>query len=211
MRYIAVILCFLMLSLGCKTTSKSVKETHTSTRDSISSFDSTAISNTDVHKEVEITNHRTERDSVFGIPAKNVADSINKKDLELPRTKTGTAVPRRFEKKEDGVRAWAVIDTNGNLLYGCDVDSITFVVKNLIRENNTIRSRYDSLASVLARTKEQVVVKYVEVSTKDTKIVKEKNWWGRNWKLLVVLVVAVVLITVFKWWNPILSFIKKLF
>lgn len=186
--YISLIMA-LVASVGCKTTRKSVQSTEVKT-DSLRN-DSMRSQQTNTNKDVEKTKIIIERDTAVGIPGANIADTAKGiKVNDIPRTINGKAVPQHFEKKEKGVRAWVKIDTNGRVLYGCEVDSYTLVIKNLIRENTILRERYDSLAYTQQHTNKQRVS--TEQKTTEVTIVKERTWWGRNWRWIVGLIVAII-------------------
>lgn len=199
MKYLSHILCLLLILVaGCNTSKKVSSTTIQSTRDSVAHFDSSARETVKTIRTGSDTNtHTTLRDSVIDLGGKTVEDSVGKEDLEVPRTKNGTAVPRRFEKKENGVRAWAVIDTNGNLRYGCEVDSYKIVVRNLMRERVQITNTIDSLVKVIINTNSTKAHTSESVTKQETVIVKQKSWWGRNWKLLVIGAVLLVLIVLY--------------
>lgn len=198
MRYIAHIslITLFVISVGCNTTKKSVQSTEVNI-DSVAKVDSVAkAAETKVSGSNDTFRSRTERDTAVGIGAKSVKDSVQAKDMELARTKDGKAVPRKWGKMENGVWLYAMLDTFGNLTYGCDVDSITLVIKGLIRDSINIHNRYDSLASLYERSASKQHTASTHASTKETTIVKTPTWWGRNWRLIVGGVVIVIILLI---------------
>lgn len=182
------LICILFTALvfaSCSSTKKTLS------RDEKRTDSATTQKETVVNTSSDRVRERVEKDSVIGLRKRSVEDSVDKADLEIPKTSTGKSVPRLFEKYEDGVRAYAVIDTNGNLRYGCDVDSITLVVRSLIRDSISTHRQFDSLAALYER----------QASTHETTVVSTKvttpSWWAKWWRVIALLLIELVLVIIY--------------
>lgn len=205
MKALISIFCLLLITVvGCKSSRKVATTTFHSQRDSVSVVDSSTEQLKQVSDQVSDTNKVTIiRDSLINLPGRSVIDSVNKEDLEIARTKNGVAVTRRFDKRENGVRAWAIIDTNGNLTYGCEVDSYKLVVKNLIRQTEVMSNIITKLEERNRSDLKQSNVYSDTTNIQETVKVIKKSWWGRNWWWIILLViVAAALFILYKIWRP---------
>lgn len=191
------LLAIVLIPVGCKTTQKSVQSTDI-VRDTLE-----AVQESRASRSTDTSRHTMVTDTTVGIKAKSLADTVEAAEMELPRTKDGKAVARHWQKYQDGVRVYASLDTNGNLTYGCDVDSLTLVIKGLIRESVNIQGRYDSLASAYGRRAT------VQASRREVIQTVSPTWWGKYWKLVIAGVLGIVLLLFtgrvsgfFKWIKP---------
>ena len=137
-----------------------------------------------------------EKDSAVGLPAKAVSDEIAAKDTEVPRTKDGTAVPRHFSKKQNGLEAWVTIKADGNISYGANADSLTLIIRNL-------QQWYDSVSHVKATydTTNTYQSSQKTISS-ETYTVKVRSFWASNWWWIVAAVVLGVVAFIIKTWGP---------
>lgn len=180
MKYQLYILFLVVALIGCSTSRKSTN-TSVANSDSVETKEDQSTKETrDREKET------TTRDSLFGIPEKAVEDSMSKEEQETPRTKSGVARPVYKENTKDGLTAWILIDTTGNIKFGAKSDSITLLVRNLVREKEIISERYEHLYKWVQDQKRN------SVTNVETVIVKEKSWWGKNWKLIGIMVCIVI-------------------
>lgn len=135
--YISILLFAASCSLSKKTSTRAEQSI-------IKDTASTVIENRSNTQQIREKETRIS-DTVIGISGKTVADTINKEDTYIPRTQSGKAVPRHYETKDNGLRAWVTIDTNGNVLYGAEADSMTLVIHDLVQENERLTNIAESL------------------------------------------------------------------
>lgn len=200
--------------LGCSSSRRSVDSTtvHKDTAGTAKAHSDSAAHSSNV-KQADNTNTFRARttikdDTAIGIAARHIKGNIAADELGPVTTATGRKVPHSYRRDDgNGIAAWAVIDTNGNLQYGCDADSLTFVVQNLLSvidsSNATHEHSYDSLATEyrkLLDSAARFAVRRDSTATTTT-IVKQATWWGRNWKLLVIGAIALVLIGALKYFK----------
>jgi hypothetical protein len=177
-------LAVLLLS-ACKSLQKTTSHT-TTQKDSVNSqADSRSTTS------IEHTSTLEKKDTAIGIAGKSVSDTLTAEQTEPVVTKSGKKQPRQYSKKDNGVTAWVVLDTNGKIYYGAETDSITMVVTNLITERDRWKFLYDSqkIANIFR--------KETDTTVDNTLIVEKKTFWGIAWPYalagLVIGVLALIL------------------
>jgi hypothetical protein len=161
------------------------------------------------HEEVDTTaqeatdsqehSHSSEtKDSTIGLSAKSVQDSVGSVLTELAINAKKTPIYK--ERTINGLKAWVLIDTSGKIHFGANCDSITLVVKGIIRERDSFKGLYHK------ETFERTVINDESSVTKT--IVKEP-WWIANWYWILAGVVAALL--VLDNYFPVFNWILKLF
>lgn len=160
----------LLLLVACGTSKKTSSEKQYKSQDTAATQVAQHTADSSGRSSVQVI-----RDSAIGIQGKKVEDSISKEDTEIPVTPKGKKVPRHFAKKENGLTAWVVIDTNGNVRYGAESDSLTLVVKNLVRQS-------DSLTRIIS-TKDSSNTRIVHAvqQTSISSTTKVRGFWAANW------------------------------
>lgn len=179
-------LSLLLFTSACNTSRKASQSTSVATRDTVDQRN-----DLNVKQDNSQVKETTKTDSTIGISPKSVEGFLPADDQKLTSANTGKRKPVYKEERKDGVTAWIAIDTNDNIRFGAKTDSITLVIKNLIREKETITRKYDSLANWVERQKSQ------SVRVDNTVIVKEKTWWGKNWKTIFTVFGVVVFVIIF--------------
>lgn len=180
MKYQLYILFLIVALMGCTTSRKSTN-TNVANNDSI-------VTNTAQHSNESNTREKetVTNDSLIGVPEKTVDDSLSREEQEIPRTKKGVAKPVYKENTKDGLTAWILIDTSGNIKFGAKSDSFNLLVRNLVREREIIKQRYDHLSAWVQNQKRS------STTNVETVIVKEKSWWDKNWKLIGIGICALI-------------------
>lgn len=180
------IFLLLLLLSACKTTKRVTASYVEKSHDSVAMQ---ATQQADTSKARY--SYKKETDTAIGIKGKKLEGNISKEETELPRTSKGKAVPRHFEKKEDGLAVWVHIDTLGNIKYGASSDSLTLVIKNLVYS-------YDSLASRQSNNQKQYIyITKTKYSAAETTIRKVVKW--RFWPYIIFIALAAALFFVGKW------------
>lgn len=85
-----------------------------------------------------------QKDTAVGIPAKSVSGSLSHDDAQVKSAVTGRKMPVYHSKRENGLEAWVAIDTNGNINYGANADSMTILIKGLTYERDSFWGLYKS-------------------------------------------------------------------
>lgn len=177
-RSLYILLICLVLA-GCKTTKKTV-ESHTRISDSVR-VDSTAFATDSVYTYKE----RLVRDTVIKIERRIVRDTIRLSDLETSTTESGKVLPGYFEKHDNGVKAFVTVLPDGSFIYGCEADSLMYVVQGLTREYEYQRHVSDSLLAVVKSRSHQ------EETTFQQFITKTKPLWP--YAIIVILCAVIIL------------------
>lgn len=148
-------------------------------------------------------NRMTEKtDTPVGIPAKEVKDNIPADETKMNSAVTGKPKPVFKSKTDKGLTAWVAIDTNGNIAYGAKSDSLTILVKGLIRERDSVWGLYKSEQfRQIFQSKDSTAVSRTE------KVLQKRSWtqWGLEniyWLLPLVWLIIVVLKNILKGWIP---------
>lgn len=177
-RVLYILLICLSLA-GCKST-KRIVESETRTKDS-----SRVDSNSSSKDSAYIYKERVVRDTIIKVERRTVRDTIRLKDLETSTTQSGKVLPGYFEKHEDGVKAFVTVMPDGSFIYGCEADSLLYVVQGLTREYEYQRHVSDSLKTVMRNQTRTETSFYSEFVT------KTKPWWP--YVLIVVLCAVIIL------------------
>lgn len=170
-----------MLNTACTTTKKS-SSTNTVSADTVlqQAVKETQVSNQSSRQTVKT-------DTTIGVQRKKVEDDIKPQDTEVPRTKDGTAIPRHFSKKENGLTAWVTLFGDGSIKYGAESDSLTLVIRNL-------EYTKDSLTQMLfVKDSSNYYHASKQATTTETLKIKTRSWLAANWWWMLILVVMGVL------------------
>lgn len=158
---------FIIAIAGCKTTSTVSSTLHNST-------DSTEIHVQQVNnKTANNYRHTTEKDSAVGLPAANVGLHLMPDDLQPATTVNGVKVPRYYFADSATLHGSVVVNPDGSIDVRCKSDSLTLVIKSLIRDSIYQAQTNDSLRTQLITKKQTTTDK------SDTKTVtKQGGFWG---------------------------------
>lgn len=172
------------------------------------SISSVTLTDTVVHQQQKATDstasqfrYLIERDSAVGISAKEVKDSLPSEHQNVRNSK-GRKVPVHKEKTVNGLKAWINIDTSDNITYGASSDSMTLLVKGLIRERDSVVQRNRQFRFI------DNVTKTSQTSNSSSSTTKTKTpalqWMLENsyWILPVLFVIFLVIRAVILSRNP---------
>ena len=210
--------------LGCSTVKKSTADRTqiTDTAQIAHSQKQTGklVTATKDHKATTNYTGHTEKtgDSLAGEAPKHIADVVPHAELSPAITGTGRKVPHSYHKKQNGIEVYAVIDTAGNLEYGCNTDSFTYAYHHYtyIHDSSDAvkQMEYDSLAQAYTAIMDSFTGthRHIQLTDHSTAKVKTRSFWAAHWYLIVIAVVILLLMGLAKrydWPAIILKMFKK--
>lgn len=192
--YIAILLALTITS--CHST-KSVTESTVTTKDSTATHKDNRVKTQDSTAFVKHT-----ADSVIGLKARYV-DSIFKPEDLKPAIVDGKKVGRYHRFEGDGITGSIRVDTSGNVTVDCKSDSLTLVIKNLVKELLYIGKERDSVVAEMNSKSHSLEA----VSTSKKKV---KNVFGAWWTYLIFLGVGLLLSWLLKMlWKAVKTYFGK--
>lgn len=139
--------------------------------------------------------HKTiNRDSAIGIAAQETDDTFDHFMLQPAIDFKGDTVERVFTNQSKTLTSTVKVLKNGNVVVRCKADSLTLVIKGLIRDSVQMSQKYDSL-----RIATTIVNHSKEESTEEKKVIRQSFLqfiWP--WALGLLVVGAIVLIIKYK-------------
>lgn len=131
------------------------------------------------------------KDTVIEHKERKAELTLEPEEQEVPRTKSGRAVPVYRQKKQDGLTIWARIDTNGKLTIGAELDKDYTIVRNLESEKETITRNRDNAVKQSDKQHSSENTSSRSVSNTQTTITKSKTLWGKYWWLIIAAIIVV--------------------
>src|ERR1044072_5363135 len=174
------LLAAIMLLASCTSTKKSIVS-NTIKKDS-------SVINNVQRKQDSISFVKTTliKDTVITIPARSVRDTLTPEQLLPAFSKDGTGVRRSYTANTRTTHAFLNVLPGGKVEYGCDADSLSIVVRSLVRENTELHSRYDSIQQVYQLNNKSTF------TGQHSSVIKTRSFLAAMWPYLLVLAVIVV-------------------
>lgn len=198
-----IFLLTMMLLLSC-TTTKQTSQVNTATNKETYGF----LSSQQLAGLTSLSAKET-KDSVIGIAPKFVADTLNQGDAEITKTSSGKKRPVHKQKSENGLTAWIDIDTNGNIHYGANSDSIILVVKSLIRQRDSVSQKL--MERIRSDTGSKTDSSYVSNKAVTKQKTNALQWFLNNvyWLAPVIVLIFILIKAFFPSITNLLSWFKR--
>jgi len=126
------------------------------------------------------------KDTVITIPARSIRDTLTAEQLQPAFAKDGTAVKRTYTADTKATHAFLNVLPGGKVEYGCDADSLSVIIRSLVRENTELHSRYDSIQQAYQINNKSTF------TGQHSSVTRTRSFLAAMWPYLLVLAVIVV-------------------
>lgn len=172
----ALLWCSYFIS-SCNTVRRIQSVSTTIIKDSVRNDSTRAVSRVDsnVHSHIE-------KDSAIGISGGESDIYLNAVDLKPVTDADGNIQERLFEgvSNNGSVHSSLFIGKDGKAHFRCKADSLTIVIKGLIRDSVFMSHRFDSLSSTMHTGDASIA------SLRTVVVEEHKGWWAKGLKTVII-------------------------
>lgn len=187
MKNIITIMLLCIACLSCKTSSTLRSITKVSK-------DSTAkVAKQSTDQNDSFYHHTTVEDTAVGVSGDDAKLSLSAAETKPQPCNDGscTEAPKTYTSKSGRTTATAIVNPDGSMIIDCKTDSLTIVIKRLIKDSVYQRQRFDSLRFIKILTAHSDTTDDVSVTKTVTTL------WGKYWIWILVLIVCIVIYKLF--------------